>query len=1006
MQNEISPSGQFPEELQPGLSAMLDRIHAIESGVEVRAASGDASENGEQQNFQAWLNAVEATAPDFLSRLHKSIICSEFLCDHICSQPQWLVEQHRLDSTAEKAWAEIFFATLRERASQCGDEQALQALLRQQRNHFLAHIIWLELNRLLSLEQTTQLLSAFADTSIDSALQWLHTSMVAKHGEPIGNVSGALQQLCVIGMGKLGANELNLSSDVDLIFAYPEAGVTNAARDAISNQEFFHRLGQSLIRVLGQRTQDGFVFRVDMRLRPNGDSGPLVLNFSAIEDYYQQQGRDWERYALVKARLVGGDTERGAELLEHLKPFVYRRYIDFGAIDALRDMKRMIVQQVRRQSLQKNIKLGSGGIREIEFVVQSFQLIHGGRNPLFQRRSLLAMLLVLRAEECLDADTTQVLDGAYRFLRYTEHALQAWRDEQTQTLPGDDIARARLACAMGFADVDAFDSQLESVRSGVADIFAGVISGPEDEVVDAGASTGQTVAAERVQFWQWLWLDETLEDVSVLEVSDVEKELASQLLRFRDSQKVMVLEAIGRSRLERVIPVAMELIEREGQPLAALERVLSVIESILRRSVYLVLLQENHTALQQLVRLCALSPWICEQLRAYPALLDELLDARTLYSVPTRDQLADELRQQMLRVDPADLEAMMDVMRHFKLAHGLRVAACEVAGIMPLMTVSDSLTFIAEVILQEVLDFVWRELCQRHGAPLGVDGKPRDRAFIIVGYGKLGGQELGPASDLDLVFIHDADSQGETSGPKALPNTTFFNRLGQRMIHVLTTQTVSGELYEVDMRLRPSGSSGLLVSSFSGFENYQRGKAWVWEHQALVRARCVAGDPELGRLFTALRADILRQSRNREELREQVLDMRAKMRQHLDSEDTVADEQAQEFSLKQSRGGIVDIEFLVQYLVLAHAGEAPQLTDWTDKIRLLEMLEQVGQVSAEEATQLTEAYAAFRSQAHLAALQRLDARAKDIDFRLHRSNVERIWRHHLGEPVDRSVADD
>ena len=987
--------------------------------------------------------------PNLAGQLSKCWITSEFSLDHHCRDVKAFLslidsgDLHRsyyplddsLDQPLEK------FLALNSDSSSSADnfssvyqeqlhnkiiteidesvEEDLLPLLRCYRQREMQRIIWRDLNRLSNMQETTLDLSLLAGSCIDEALTVIHAHMAEQYGQPIGAESQLPQQLIVLGMGKLGAYELNLSSDIDLIFAFPESGETNHATRPISNQEFFTRLGKMLIRVIDSRTVDGFVFRVDMRLRPNGQSGPLALSFDAMEDYYQQHGREWERYAMVKARVVAGDIAAGQLLMKSLRPFVYRRYLDFGAIDALRDMKKLIEQQVKRQNLSNNIKLGAGGIREIEFIVQSFQLIHGGRITDFQQPNLLQMLPLLNQAECLSVIETNKLSEAYHFLRNTEHALQGWRDEQTQSLPNDSLSLERLAFALDCESVEKFDQVLRRHRNNVSEVFSSIVTSDEDALAEDDEQ------AELLIFWRWFWLSDNLDVIESAvdnvfasaenndeyknELIAINDEQIKLLASFRSSRKLLSMEKQGRDRLDKLMPLLLYLCNQVDEPFIALQRVMPFIESVLRRTAYLALLIETPKALKQLVELCYASKWISEQLARYPSLLDELLDNRNLYVVPSGAELADQLRQQLLRVQSDDLETAMDVLRHFKLAHGLRVAACQISGALPLMKISDYLTFLAEVILQAVLEIAWQAMVEKHGMPSvgsGLD-KPDSLAgqvnegsqhFIIVGYGKLGGIELGPASDLDLVFIHDVDSQAETlatENQKAITHSVFFTRLGQKIIHILTAQTVSGALYEVDMRLRPSGASGLLVSGFDAFKRYQEESAWTWEHQALVRARAVAGDPALIKRFSALRKELICRSRDIERLHADIIEMREKMREHLSatkrSDTLVAAASAEAFNIKQGQGGIVDIEFLVQFLVLANGLTYPRLADWTDNIRLIEVLSEAGLLSQQEAEQMTIAYQDYRAAAHLSALKQQKEATSVKTFATYQQQVSRLW---------------
>ncbi|KHA73978.1 bifunctional glutamine-synthetase adenylyltransferase/deadenyltransferase [Pseudomonas chlororaphis] len=874
-------------------------------------------------------------------------------------------------------------------------EEELGRALRRQRARHQVRIIWRDLTRQADLVQTCRDLSDMADATIDQAYQWLYSRHCEQFGTPTGRRSGEPQQMVILGMGKLGAVELNLSSDIDLIFAYPEGGETVGVKRSLDNQEFFIRLGQRLIKALDPMTVDGFVFRVDMRLRPYGSSGALVLSFNALEQYYQDQGRDWERYAMIKARVVAGDQVAGAQLLDMLRPFVYRRYLDFSAIEALRTMKQLIQQEVRRKGMADNIKLGSGGIREVEFIAQAFQLIHGGRDLSLQQRPLLKVLSTLEGQGYLPPAVISELREGYEFLRYTEHAIQAIADRQTQMLPDGAQDQARIAFMLGFADWDAFHEKLMFWRGRVAWHFAQVIADPDE---DEGAESEVVVGGEWLPLWEEAQDEEAacrqLEEGGFADASKALKALAG----LRSSPQLRAMQRLGRERLDAFIPRLLAQAVEHANPDLVLERVLPLVEAVARRSAYLVLLTENPSALRRLLTLCAASPWIAEQITRFPLLLDELLNEGRLFKPPLAPELAAELRERLTRIPEDDLEQQMEALRHFKLAHRLRVAASEIAGSLPLMKVSDYLTWLAEAILEQVLALAWRQTVAKYGTPLRTDGTLCDPGFIIVGYGKVGGLELGHGSDLDLVFIHDGDPQAETDGPKSIDGAQFFTRLGQRIIHLLTAQTNSGQLYEVDMRLRPSGASGLLVSSLGAFARYQENEAWTWEHQALVRARVLVGSQDVGQAFEKVRAQVLGKARDLARLQQEVSEMRAKMRDNLGTKSTAAGTAANAFDatapfdLKQDAGGIVDIEFMVQYAALAWSQSHPPLLRWTDNIRILEELEHEGLMPAEDASLLREAYKAYRSAAHRQALQKDAGVIPGDQFAEERRQVLRIWR--------------
>ncbi|QXI12483.1 bifunctional [glutamate--ammonia ligase]-adenylyl-L-tyrosine phosphorylase/[glutamate--ammonia-ligase] adenylyltransferase [Pseudomonas zeae] len=875
------------------------------------------------------------------------------------------------------------------------NEDELGRALRRQRARHQVRIIWRDLTRQADLVQSCRDLSDMADATIDQAYQWLYSRHCEQFGTPTGRRSGEPQQMVILGMGKLGAVELNLSSDIDLIFAYPEGGETVGVKRSLDNQEFFIRLGQRLIKALDPMTVDGFVFRVDMRLRPYGSSGALVLSFNALEQYYQDQGRDWERYAMIKARVVAGDQVAGAQLLDMLRPFVYRRYLDFSAIEALRTMKQLIQQEVRRKGMADNIKLGSGGIREVEFIAQAFQLIHGGRDLSLQQRPLLKVLSTLEGQGYLPPAVISELREGYEFLRYTEHAIQAIADRQTQMLPDGAQDQARIAFMLGFADWDSFHEKLMFWRGRVAWHFAQVIADPDE---DENAESEVVVGGEWLPLWEEAQDEEAacrqLEEGGFADASKALKALAG----LRSSPQLRAMQRLGRERLDAFIPRLLAQAVEHANPDLVLERVLPLVEAVARRSAYLVLLTENPGALRRLLTLCAASPWIAEQITRFPLLLDELLNEGRLFKPPLAPELAAELRERLTRIPEDDLEQQMEALRHFKLAHRLRVAASEIAGSLPLMKVSDYLTWLAEAILEQVLALAWRQTVAKYGTPLRTDGTLCDPGFIIVGYGKVGGLELGHGSDLDLVFIHDGDPQAETDGPKSIDGAQFFTRLGQRIIHLLTAQTNSGQLYEVDMRLRPSGASGLLVSSLGAFARYQENEAWTWEHQALVRARVLVGSQDVGRAFESVRAQVLGKARDLAKLQQEVSEMRAKMRDNLGTKSTAAGTAANAFDatapfdLKQDAGGIVDIEFMVQYAALAWSQSHPPLLRWTDNIRILEELEHEGLMPAEDASLLREAYKAYRSAAHRQALQKDAGVISGDQFAEERRQVLRIWK--------------
>ncbi|MAL99582.1 MAG: bifunctional [glutamate--ammonia ligase]-adenylyl-L-tyrosine phosphorylase/[glutamate--ammonia-ligase] adenylyltransferase [Alteromonadaceae bacterium] len=951
---------------------------------------------------QAWRTLAEAdperafhpaeTQADH-NDLLRSITYSDFLLQQLSTRGAAIRDLFEKGSI-KQAWTPgSWSASWQEHARGIDAEETLMRRLRLFRQRAMFHIVWRDLLKWADYHETVASVSELADTCIEGALKWLHEDSCSQWGCPMGRESAkgqtVPQRLVVLGMGKLGANELNVSSDIDLIFTFPAKGETEGGSRRLDNQQFFIRLGQRLVNVLDKQTADGFVFRVDMRLRPYGQSGGLALSFPAMEAYYQDQGREWERYALIKGRIVAGDRKAGARLMETLRPFVYRRYIDFSAFESLREMKAMINRQVRRKGLEDDIKLGSGGIREVEFIAQAFQLIRGGRDLRLQVRELLAVLDALGQDNFLPEDVVDDLRRGYIFLRNSEHALQGIADRQTQKLPSDPENRARVAAIMGFADWKAYLKVLDKHRASVARHFADIIASDEEE--EAGGSADEE--------WQGLWLGELGEQAALaaLQAHGFEdpRLALEKIAELRHNRAVETMQPAPLKRLNYFMPELLRALTAVDSPARTLERIFPLVESVLRRTAYLLLLNENPGALQQLVRLCSESPWIAEQLAETPLLLDELLNTESLYSPPKKAEIEDELRQQLLRIPAGDLEEQMECLRHFKKGHVLRVAASELRGTLPLMKVSDYLTWIAEVVLEQVVTIAWRTMVERYGKPsvlAGKDPDPDDSHFAVIGYGKLGGIELGYTSDLDLVFLHDADPDGATDGEKSIDNAVFFTRLGQRIVHILSTQTPSGQLYEADMRLRPSGNSGLLVTSLAAFERYQRENAWTWEHQALARSRWVAGSKRTGQGFERIRTDVLCQARDRGKLREDVVSMRNKMRETLGTK-VKPGEPAPVFHLKQDPGGIVDIEFLVQYLILAWANDYPNVTRWSDNIRQLEELGKSGVLDSTLTERLREIFIAMRSTIHRRALQKLNSVVEADAFETERQEVIDQWQH-------------
>ncbi|CZF83940.1 Glutamate-ammonia-ligase adenylyltransferase [Grimontia celer] len=873
---------------------------------------------------------------------------------------------------------------LKEQLDSQQDENSLLRELRRFRRREMVWLAWHDFNDAISLDDGLAHLSKLAEAMIMEAYGWLYRFCCNEWGTPC-DADGNPQPMLILGMGKLGGGELNFSSDIDLIFTYPENGETQGARRSIANAQFFTRLGQRLIKALDQQTYDGFCYRVDMRLRPFGDSGPLVMSFAALEDYYQEQGRDWERYAMIKARVMGKEQFACYQTLRQmLRPFVFRRYIDFSAIQSLRRMKAMIRSEVRRRGLTDNIKLGAGGIREIEFIVQSFQLIRGGRDPILRKRGLFITLNAIRELELLPEKEADTLEASYRYLRRVENLLQAIGDKQTQTLPDNDRDRLRLAVAMGETEWDALREKIAFHMQGVHDIFDNLI-GDEEE------NEEEKIGAEFSEIWDAARDPDLVEKIlSDMQAQSAEDQ-AKALLRFKEELAKRTLGPRGREVVNRLMPLMLSHIVCRTDAMAVLERVLKLLVRIATRTTYLELLDEHHGAITQLVRLCSASPMVAEQLANYPILLDELLDLQHLYNPTPLDQYRNELFDFLARIPEEDMEQQMENIRQFKQTQLLRIAAADIADVLPVMKVSDHLTYLAEAIVEAVVNQAWYQMTEKYGQPSHLSGRD-GRGFAVIGYGKVGGIELGYNSDLDVVFVHDCPDNTYTDGPKEIDSRQFYLRLAQRIVHLFSTRTASGVLYEIDTRLRPSGASGMLVTTLESFEEYQNEEAWTWEHQALVRTRLVYGDALLTKGFADVRKRVLTKERDVDALRKEVVEMRHKMRDHLGSKEK------DKFHIKQDPGGITDIEFMTQFFVLANANDEPALTRWSDNVRILEDMAQAGILSTPQALTLRDAYVAMRDEIHRLNLLDASVEVEDSAFIAEREAVKAAWEEWM-EPV-------
>ncbi len=853
-------------------------------------------------------------------------------------------------------------------AAQQSDGAAPAAAMRRLRNLLVAAIAERDVTGKATLDEVLAAISGFADFAIRTHLDDLYRQMCAIHGVPTGEESGRPQQMIVIGMGKLGGGELNVSSDIDLIFIYPENGdtvLTEAGQRQLSNHEFFVRLGKKLIAEIAEITADGFSFRVDMALRPNGNSGPLAASLGMLEEYLMVQGREWERYAWVKARAITGDEDDIHQLESIVRPFVYRRYLDYGAINALRSMHAQIRAEVVRQETRHperstNVKLGRGGIREIEFLAQVFQLIRGGRDPGLRDRSTRRTLRTLAERKLLAAPVVDQLLEAYTFLRNIEHRIQYLDDAQTHVLPASPDDQKLIAQMAGFADAHALNTALDQCRQQVAALFDTIF------VDKQSGEPSEDGDAETVPLLETVDADTLSAYLSAIGFDDAAAS-AQRLLTSWNSSRIQSLPDPRKAQLQALMRAALPMIPRQqASGSATLNRLVDFFETIARRSAYLALLTEYPHTLERVIRMMAASDWAAKYLTRHPALMDELLDDDSLHAEPDWDEFARECRRQ-LDAFTGDTERQMDVLREQHHAQLFRLLAKDLGGLLTVERLADHLSLLADVLIDATLDAVWKTLPNRHR---------EQPAFSVIAYGKLGGKELGYASDLDVIFLYDDEDQEAPA---------LYAKLAQRFITWMTSHTPAGILFDIDIALRPDGASGLLVSSFKAFEKYQRDSAWVWEHQALTRARFCAGDTGIGQRFEALRTELLRQPRDAASLRAEILSMRARMHDAHPNRSGL-------FDLKHDPGGMIDIEFIVQYLVLTHSSAHASLTGDIGNIALLKLAGTLGLIDESMATLVADAYRTFRKLQHQLRLKGADKARVDAEpIRMLIDAVQQLW---------------
>jgi glutamate-ammonia-ligase adenylyltransferase len=893
-------------------------------------------------------------------RVRRMLLASDFAFEALRANPRLLTAEG-LERLRDPAPASSRVVALR-RAG--GDAFAA---LRRFRHAEALRLVFRDVNGLDEVTDTLAGTTDLYEVLIAAALERAEGAARARYGTP-RDAEGAAQGLVVFALGKLGGGELNFSSDVDLVLAYPEAGMTDGARP-LDNAEFFARVAREFVKLLAEVTADGIAARVDLRLRPFGESGPVTASFAAMEQYYQREGRDWERYAWIKARPVAGDIAAGKRLLETLRPFVYRRYFDYTALAGLRDMKSLIDAEVKRRDLADDLKLGAGGIREIEFVAQLQQLIRGGRDAALRTRGLLPTLGVCVARGYLAQQRAHVLHDAYLFLRQLENRVQMFGDRQVHALPADPLARERIALALDQPDWRSLAAALRQQRAQVGTIFADVLRPDADP---ERADTRQPAAGDGARLWQ-LARDGQLDAGALAAAGFAAPERGLDALR--QVAGMHGLSARGARRIEQLMPGLIDAAAATAAPVDALVRLARLVQAVARRSAYLALLQEQPAARARVAALCADSAFLAERVIAQPLLLDDVLAPRVEHLAHGTAGVRAALQQQLAAVQASgDAEAVLAAIAEWRGSYRMRTGLAFRDGALDAVATTRALAELAAAVVGAVLDLAGRELAAQHGRLPG-----EDSGIAVLGYGSLGGSELGFNSDLDLVFVYDAArGEAKSDGARPLDGVRWYARLAQRVVHWLSAPTRGGRLYEVDTRLRPDGGKSLLVASLPAFIAYQRERAWTWEQQALVRARAVAGDAALGAAFAQGRAETLLRPRDRGEVIAEVCRMRAEWRRQRDRSDGGA------LDLKQGAGALLDIQFLLQGLVLLHAAAQPGLIACGDTPSLLAACVASGVLSAADAEALHTAHAELLARAlsaTLAGQHRVEPRDLVLDAR-------------------------
>ncbi|MBK7503535.1 MAG: bifunctional [glutamate--ammonia ligase]-adenylyl-L-tyrosine phosphorylase/[glutamate--ammonia-ligase] adenylyltransferase [Polaromonas sp.] len=871
---------------------------------------------------------------------------------------------------------EGMLVTLKALQEQCLDIPSALRILRQLVMH---RLIKLDCEQQAPLATVTRAVTDLAELALDVALQNAYQELDERYGQPFVLASATRAQMWVLGMGKLGARELNVSSDIDLIYVYDEDGETagnSEGRNRISNHEYFCKAVKLVSELIGNTTEHGFVFRVDLALRPNGNSGPAAVSLSALEEYLQVQGREWERFAWLKSRVVAPTTDVQNGTANAMRavvlPFVFRKYLDYNVFESLRSLHLKIRQESARRSAGRperanDVKLSRGGIREIEFTVQLLQVVRGGQFPELRKRPTLKALQCVARAGLMSNATAQALSSAYEFLRRVEHRIQYLDDQQTHVLPTDDADLNWIASTMGYDSSGAFLIDLDAHREFVANEFDNLLRGAESQ--NTSKSTHCKSCSGQQQKHAHTHADQSSNNGTTPELTAFRNRINDWL----NHPRVLGLRDESRLRLDRLLQrTQLWLQESRVTELAAL-RSIDFIEPLLRRESYLALLWERPFVHERLLKLLGSAKWSARYLLQHPGVIDELASqtwATERFNAADFERDLDLRIQSLQRTGEDDVETLLNLLRRAHHAELFRTLARDIEGQLSVEQVADDLSALADAVLRTTISWCWQRLKNKHR---------ESPQIAVIGYGKLGGKELGYGSDLDIVFVYDDDD--ERSGE-------IYSGFVRKLITWLDTKTAEGDLFEIDTALRPNGGSGLLVTSMSAFADYQENRgsntAWTWEHQAMTRARFVAGYEPLRQQFDTVRKNVISAKRDLMALKTEILAMRDRLK-------NAHAVKAGLFDVKHSAGGMLDAEFAVQYLVLAYSAAHASLQDNMGNIALLQRAESVGLLPAGVGEAAAQSYRQLRHVQHMARLDEATTQLPDTELQNERQAMTALW---------------